>query len=163
MCSYDWGHYNIKGKCEEGSMKEIWFGTGMCSNDLIFHFFFLTWWASVPNQILSKRNSPLYTLPPGARRRGVPPHNSLALHLAFSLALLHPLFRLLPPLRSTCKQLHWTPVILFQINFPVVLIAISQAKREFLWLGTYVCAGMYLQWAWYPQVVKGLELSCTHI
>jgi len=35
--------------------------------------------------------------------------------------------------------------LLQEINFPVVLIAISQAKSEFLWLGTYVCAGMYLQ------------------
>ena len=58
-----------------------------------------------PNNV--KAQLPALLSWPGARRRGVPPPNSLALHLAFSLALLHPsLTLLLAPLHSSCKRLH---------------------------------------------------------
>ena len=101
----------------------------------------------------AERNSPLSYFPPGARRRGVPPPHSLAVHLAFSLALLHLLssssWFLCATLSKSCM---WISFLFIADKFAID----SQAKSEFLWLGTLVCAGMYPQWAWYPQVGKNL-------
>ena len=113
----------------------------------------------------AERNSPLSYFPPGARRRGVPPPHSLAVHLAFSLALLHllssPSWFLCATLTKSCM---WISFLFIADKFAID----SQAKSEFLWLGTLVCAGMYPQWAWYPQVkkicppslMKHIELIC---